>query len=58
MTALVRERLKEQIHDLGDGFMICRLLPPPSRHAIGPFACMDHPGPPQSPATRQPGPPR
>jgi redox-sensitive bicupin YhaK (pirin superfamily) len=45
MTTLVRERLKGKSHDLGDGFMIRRLLPSSSRHAIGPFIFMDHFGP-------------
>lgn len=31
MTTLIRERLKGQSHDLGDGFMIRGLLLPPSR---------------------------
>lgn len=51
MTALVRERLKGRSHDLGDGFMIRRVLPSPSRQAIGPFVFMDHFGPRQLPAT-------
>lgn len=52
MTTLVRERLKGQSHDLGDGFMIRRVLPSPSGHAIGPFVFMDHFGPLQLPATQ------
>lgn len=52
MTTAVRERLEGQSHDLGDGFMIRRLLPSPSRHAVGPFVFMDHLGPLQLSATQ------
>lgn len=52
MTTLVRERLKGQSHDLGDGFVIRRVLPSQGGHAIGPFIFMDHFGPMQLPATK------
>ncbi|HET9032842.1 MAG TPA: pirin family protein [Dokdonella sp.] len=52
MSTLIRERLKGQSHDLGDGLMIRRVLPTPSGHAIGPFIFMDHFGPLTLPATK------
>ena len=52
MTTFVRERLKAHSHDLGDGFMIRRVLPSPGGHAIGPFIFMDHFGPMHLAATK------
>ena len=52
MTNLVRERIKGQNHDLGDGLVIRRVLPSPSRQAVGPFIFMDHFGPLRLPATK------
>ena len=52
MTTPIRERMQGHNHDLGDGFMIRRVLPSSSRHAVGPFVFMDHLGPLKLPATR------
>lgn len=52
MSSSVRERLKGENHDLGDGFMIRRVLPSPSGRTVGPFIFMDHFGPLQLPADK------
>ena len=44
-TSFVRERAHGHQRDLGDGFMVSRVLPAAHRHAVGPFVFMDHLGP-------------
>lgn len=43
--SVVRERARGHRRDLGDGFMVSRVLPADHRHAVGPFVFMDHMGP-------------
>lgn len=38
-------RLASHTHDLGDGFMVRRLLPAAAARAVGPFVFFDHMGP-------------
>ncbi|MGA9422969.1 MAG: pirin family protein [Rhodanobacteraceae bacterium] len=52
MGTSIRERMHAHHHDLGGGFMIRRVLPSSSRHAVGPFVFMDHFGPVTLPADR------
>ncbi|HLS84072.1 MAG TPA: pirin family protein [Arenimonas sp.] len=37
--------LPPRVHDLGDGFMVKRLLPHASQRSLGPFVFLDHIGP-------------
>ena len=39
------QRIHGHTHDLGDGFMVRRMLPSAERRAIGPFVFLDHFGP-------------
>jgi redox-sensitive bicupin YhaK (pirin superfamily) len=41
----IRERMRGHPRDLGDGFMISRVLPSSHARGIGPFVFMDHLGP-------------
>lgn len=41
----VRERTNGHQRNLGDGFMVSRVLPAAHGHAVGPFVFMDHMGP-------------
>ena len=45
VTSVVRERARGHQRDLGDGFMVSRVLPAAHQHAVGPFVFMDHLGP-------------
>jgi redox-sensitive bicupin YhaK (pirin superfamily) len=45
MNTAIRERARGKTHDLGDGFMISRVLPAEHQHTVGPFVFMDHLGP-------------
>lgn len=45
MSTVIRERMHGHQRDLGDGFMVRRVLPSFHQHAIGPFVLMDHMGP-------------
>jgi redox-sensitive bicupin YhaK (pirin superfamily) len=38
-------RIKPQLHDLGDGFFVRRMLPSMQRRTVGPFVFFDHIGP-------------
>ena len=42
---VIRERAKGHRRDLGDGFIVSRVLPAAHGHAVGPFVFMDHLGP-------------
>ncbi|MGH8112327.1 MAG: pirin family protein [Rhodanobacteraceae bacterium] len=41
----VRERARGHRRDLGDGFIVSRVLPAMHHHAVGPFVFLDHLGP-------------
>ena len=41
----VESRLTGHVKDLGDGFLVSRLLPAAARQAVGPFVFFDHFGP-------------
>lgn len=45
MTKVIVERARGHQRDLGDGFMVGRVLPAGHAHAVGPFVFMDHLGP-------------
>ncbi len=45
MTALIEQIIKPREHDLGDGFMVRRILPFHNRKMVGPFIFFDHFGP-------------
>lgn len=45
MNNPVRDRARGHQRDLGDGFMVSRVLPASHRRCIGPFVFMDHLGP-------------
>jgi len=45
MNTVIRERAHGHQRDLGDGFIVSRVLPAAHQHAIGPFVFMDHLGP-------------
>ncbi len=45
MNAVIRERARGHRRDLGDGFIVSRVLPAAHQHAVGPFMFMDHMGP-------------
>ncbi|MEO8748736.1 MAG: pirin family protein [Rhodanobacter sp.] len=49
-SAVVRERARGHRRDLGDGFVVNRVLPASHQHAVGPFVFMDHLGPVTLPA--------
>ena len=42
---VIRERARGHPRDLGEGFVVSRVLPAAHRHAVGPFIFMDHLGP-------------
>lgn len=42
---VVLERARGRARDLGDGFVVSRVLPASHQHAVGPFVFMDHMGP-------------
>ena len=44
-SSVVLERARGHQRDLGDGFMVSRVLPAAHQHAVGPFVFMDHLGP-------------
>lgn len=44
-NSVIRERARGHKRDLGDGFMVRRVLPAAHQHAVGPFIFMDHLGP-------------
>lgn len=50
-TPLIQEVLRPHERDLGEGFMVRRLLPAAARQMVGPFIFLDHMGP----ATFAPG---
>jgi redox-sensitive bicupin YhaK (pirin superfamily) len=52
MNTVIRERARGKIRDLGDGFMVSRVLPAEHQHAVGPFVFMDHLGPVVVPAVQ------
>lgn len=45
MHNAIRERARGHRRDLGDGFIVSRVLPAAHGHAVGPFVFMDHLGP-------------
>lgn len=45
VTKMIVERARGHQRDLGDGFMVSRVLPAAHQHAVGPFVFMDHMGP-------------
>ncbi|MEL7284941.1 MAG: pirin family protein, partial [Pseudomonadota bacterium] len=45
MTALIEQIIKPREKDLGDGFVVRRILPFHSRKMVGPFIFFDHFGP-------------
>ena len=45
MDTAERLLLSGHVHDLGDGFMVRRLLPHAQRRMVGPFVFLDHLGP-------------
>ena len=45
MTEVISERIRGHERDLGDGFVVRRVLPSSAKRAIGPFIFMDHMGP-------------
>jgi redox-sensitive bicupin YhaK (pirin superfamily) len=44
-TPLIQEVLRPHERDLGEGFMVRRLLPAAARQMVGPFVFLDHMGP-------------
>ncbi len=52
MPSPINERINAHEHDLGDGFIIHRVLPSSQRRAVGPFVFMDYFGPVTLPATK------
>ena len=45
MSALIEQIIKPREKDLGDGFVVRRILPFHSRKMVGPFIFFDHFGP-------------
>ncbi|HEU0276754.1 MAG TPA: pirin family protein [Rhodanobacteraceae bacterium] len=45
MAGPIEQRIHGRRHDLGDGFIVNRVLPSPEGRAVGPFVFMDHLGP-------------
>ncbi|HEX7326680.1 MAG TPA: pirin family protein [Rhodanobacteraceae bacterium] len=45
MGNAIQQRIPGHTHDLGDGFIVKRVLPSPEHRAVGPFVFMDHLGP-------------
>lgn len=45
MSKLIQARMRGHERDLGDGFIIRRVLPSSHQRAVGPFVFMDHMGP-------------
>jgi redox-sensitive bicupin YhaK (pirin superfamily) len=45
MGSAIQYRVRGHRHDLGDGFIVTRVLPSPVGRAVGPFVFMDHLGP-------------
>ncbi len=45
MHPSIQHRIQGHQHDLGDGFIVRRVLPSAERRAVGPFVFMDHLGP-------------
>ena len=45
MTAANHVLVEPRLHDLGDGFVVRRLLPSAARRRVGPFVFFDHIGP-------------
>lgn len=52
MVTLIHARIRGHEHDLGDGFIIHRVLPSQQRQAVGPFVFMDYFGPITLPPTK------
>ncbi|MGH8234091.1 MAG: pirin family protein [Rhodanobacteraceae bacterium] len=52
MSNIIRERARGHKRDLGDGFVVSRVLPAMHQHAVGPFVFMDHLGPVTVPADK------
>src|SRR5262245_6512365 len=42
---IVELNIEARTRDLGDGFIVRRLLPSPARRMVGPFVLVDHMGP-------------
>lgn len=45
MTAVAHLSIKPHLHDLGDGFIVRRMLPAMLKRTVGPFVFFDHIGP-------------
>jgi redox-sensitive bicupin YhaK (pirin superfamily) len=45
MSGSAHVSIKPQLHDLGDGFVVRRMLPSMQRRTVGPFVFFDHIGP-------------
>lgn len=45
MSRVIQQRIRARTHDLGEGFMVHRVLPSDEHRAVGPFVFMDHLGP-------------
>ncbi|MEZ5462383.1 pirin family protein [Dokdonella sp.] len=45
MNQTEHQHIEPRLHDLGDGFVVRRMLPSAQRRSVGPFVFLDHVGP-------------